>query len=95
MEYNAIIKLGNKFKRELRANKKKGFFDWQYAEYDDNEVTFEFYWNEIKPDNIYWIMSFMKSNEKLSPILSGGQHDIATGYQIVLKFTVKSKITFY
>jgi hypothetical protein len=89
---NEIMNIGNKLKRELKANKINGFFDWQYfGEFDDPEITYEFYWNEITSDYIFYIYDFMKVHENLKPILKTGKHDYYNGQrqQIVLEITMK------
>lgn len=68
------MEVGNSILRELGASKKTGFFDWQWME-DDEYTIFEFYWDYIDTDFIWYLMDYIKLNEQYSPILTGGSHD--------------------
>ncbi len=86
-----ILLQGSRFKKALKVrNKKQGFFDWQYTE-DDDKVIFEFYWDNITEEYIYYLYSFIKSNEKYKPVLTGGSHHDSEKKQIMLKLTVEKE----
>lgn len=71
------MKVGQALKKALMAKKNQGFFDWQWVEsgLNEDETTFEFYWDYIDSKYIYFLYTFMLENEYLNPRLVGGAHD--------------------
>lgn len=49
------MKVGKSIKHDLKANRKNGFYDWQWVE-DGDQTIFEFYWNFIDVDYIFYKM---------------------------------------
>lgn len=93
-----ILKIGNKIKRKLQcANKKNGFFDWQYANFiGDDFITYEFYWNELDNKNAFYLFQFMINNDLLNPLLGAGTHDNyndnVSQIKLILTYPINSNI---
>lgn len=89
MNEKYILKAGEKIWEVLRATPTYGFYDWQYTtDETDQEVTYEFYWDEMTLGYIRTLGEQILILQDFKPVLKPGIHDNAVTNQIMLSLTV-------